>query len=172
MRATNVTHTGISDWNEVMTLANGTIVAATTPQQDVMRMVLGITPSYGKARVLGTAPTPAELEAVDFRGDVYVVEPLDDETDSVPEGLEDVAYEVATDPNMPRAVHPQIGVLSTAVILQKVSKSEFLAAVETKNTAVLDQFRAELEGDLFQFAEQADDEADPEFLDDGTGTTP
>jgi len=146
-----------------MTLANGTILAVTTTQQDILRMILGKTPDYTAGRVIGTSTLPEDLAKAATPGlQVYVVEPLEPDGSINPD-LADTAFEVVTDPAMPVAHEVTMGPMNTAVLLQQVPKSEFLASVEAHVDSVVEQAHSELESELFEFQKALDDSADPEF---------
>lgn len=172
-----------------MTLTTGTTVAATTVQEDVVRQMLGITPSYGRAVVLGPIEFPAEVRTAATEAGIgdpiaagfeaYVIEPREGDGSPLTPGtgpagvdVSDLAYVAVLSPSSPVASHPQIGALPTVVLANQVSKSDYLASLDVKNSAAIDKFREELDDGVFLIANELDDALDPEFPDgtDSDGT--
>ena len=152
------------------TLTVGSAVAVTTPQEEMLQKMIGVPATYGRGEVLGVVPVPDNLLSGDAEVDAgieaYVIDPR--EQDGSPAiGVDpDWAYVIARHPQAQQEVnHPLAGTLPSAIIVERVSKSEFIATLETQHSAVVDQFRAELADDLNLLAFAQDDDDKPEFLD-------
>lgn len=167
-------------------LSAGETIAVTTVEEDIMRTMLGITPHYGRAVVLGPTDLPDTLLGgiamansevghdvrEEFGIHAYAVEPQQADGSPVPE-LENVALVVVVSNSDPVAFHPQIGNLRTAVTDRtRIVKSEYLAQLASEHDAIVSQARTDLEDALFLIAADADAALDPDFFDgtDDDGT--
>lgn len=166
-------------------LTNGTTVAATTVQEDMMQKVLGLPANYGRAIVLGPTDLPADaVEGARMAGlsdedlarfEAYVIEPRTSDGDPITAAnviepgatdaeAADLAYVAILAPDA-RKLQSPVGEVQTVVLAAITSKSQYLASFEARVESEAQRAYSELEAELFALAEQADDDDTPEFLD-------